>query len=309
MAYVLETCHLSKRYKKQWALKDVNIHISKGEIYGFVGENGSGKTTVIRLVTGLISPTEGGVTLFGVRSDDPAIFEQRKKVGAIVETPSIYLNMSAAENLRLQSSILGITEGAEEKIKNVLCEVGLLPLYEEKKKAGNFSLGMRQRLGIAMALLGEPELIILDEPMNGLDPAGIVEIRELILKLNRTKEITFLISSHILSELSLVATKYGIISKGKLLTEITAEELKLQCRPSIAINVANPEALRELLAGYLSPQDCIFAEWGARVYGVVNLNELLAKIIDAGIEILNINSYQASIEDYYLSLIGGMRNA
>ena len=309
MAYVLETFNLSKRYKNQWALKDVNIHISKGDIYGFVGENGSGKTTVIRLVTGLISATEGGVALFGVKNDAPAILEQRKKIGAIVETPSIYLNMSAAENLRLQSSILGIVEEVEEKIKDVLVEVGLMAVYEDKKKASNFSLGMRQRLGIAMALLGNPELIILDEPMNGLDPTGIVEIRELILKLNRTKGITFLISSHILSELSLVATKYGIISKGKLLTEITAEELRQQCRPSISINVADPEALKTLLVEYLPPEDCAFAEWGARVYGIANLNDLLRKILDAGIEILNVNSHQVNIESYYLSLVGGMQHA
>ena len=309
MDYVLETFNLSKRYKKQWALKDVNMHISKGDIYGFVGENGSGKTTVIRLVTGLISPTEGEVALFGVKASDPAILQQRKRVGAIVETPSIYLNMSAAENLRLQSAILGITEEVEEKIQNVLAEVGLQSLYEDKKNASNFSLGMRQRLGLAMALLGEPELIILDEPMNGLDPTGIVEIRELILSLNRTKEITFLISSHILSELSLVATKYGIISKGKLLTEITAEDLQQQCRASIAINVRQPEALRVLLAECLPIENCLATESGARIYGTIDLNEILKKIIDAGIEIVSINSFQASIETYYLSLIGGMQNA
>ena len=223
MSYVLETFNLSKRYKNQWALKNVNMHVEKGDIYGFVGENGSGKTTIIRLVTGLISATEGYVKLFGVKNDDPAILSQRKKIGAIVESPSIYTNMSAADNLRLQCSILGIKTNVEEKVKNVLLEVGLIEQYESKKSASNFSLGMRQRLGIGMALLGEPEFIILDEPMNGLDPAGIVEIRELILKLNREKQITFLISSHILSELALVATKYGIISKGKLVKEITTE--------------------------------------------------------------------------------------
>ena len=213
MKYVLQTFGLSKKYKNQWALKDVNMHISKGDIYGFVGENGSGKTTIIRLITGLIFPTEGKLALFGVNSDSPEILVQRKKTGAIVESPSIYMNMSAAENLRLQCSILGITENVEERVKATLNEVGLADMYENKKHASNFSLGMRQRLGIGMALLGEPEFIILDEPMNGLDPAGIVEVRELILKLNQEKKITFLISSHILSELALVATKYGIISK------------------------------------------------------------------------------------------------
>ncbi len=309
MEYVLETLHLSKRYKSQWALKDVNLHISKGDIYGFVGENGSGKTTVIRLVTGLISPTEGNVALFGVKDDQPDILQKRKKVGAIVESPAIYLNMSAAENLRLQATILGITENMEALIQNALCEVGLQELYNDNKKAGNFSLGMRQRLGIAMALMNNPELIILDEPMNGLDPTGIVEIRELILKLNRQNGITFLISSHILSELSLVATKYGIISKGKLLAELTAEELQQECQPSTIVNVNRPESLQTLLNAYLPPDNYVFTEFGARIYGDVKLNELLKKIIDADIEIMSVNSVQASIETYYLSLVGGMHNA
>ena len=309
MSYVLETFGLSKRYKQQWALKDVNMHISKGDIYGFVGENGSGKTTVIRLVTGLIFATEGNVALFGVRDDNPAIFDERKKIGAIVENPSIYLNMSAAENLRLQCSILGIVDGVEAKIQAVLNEVGLLELYENKKNAANFSLGMRQRLGIAMALLGNPELIILDEPMNGLDPAGIVEIRELILKLNCEQQITFLISSHILTELALVATKYGIISKGELIKEITAEELRQECRPTTFINSPNREGLFSTLSSTLPPSNCIPTGRGVRIIGDINLNEILKILIQEGIEIESINCYQSNIEDYYLSLIGGRNHA
>ena len=305
MTYVLETFNLSKRYKNQWALKDVNMHVSKGDVYGFVGENGSGKTTVIRLVTGLISATEGHVQLFGVRDDNPEILKERKKVGAIVETPSIYLNMSASDNLRMQCLVLGIREGVEDKVKKVLSEVGLLEQYESKKTANNFSLGMRQRLGIGMALIGEPELIILDEPMNGLDPTGIVEIRELILKLNHERRITFLISSHILTELSLVATKYGIISKGKLVKEITTEQLKYECRPSVLISANDGERLVNLIGEIYPSNDCVIDVNGVRLYGEVNINKLLKQIIDAGIEIETIRCENSSIEDYYISLIGG----
>jgi len=309
MSYLLETVSLSKRYKKQWVLKDVNMHVAKGDIYGFVGENGSGKTTVIRLVTGLIAANEGHVSLFGVRDDDPKILESRKKVGAIVESPSIYLNMSAADNLRMQCTILGIKQNVEEKVKNVLSEVGLLEQYESKKNVANFSLGMRQRLGIGMALLGEPEFIILDEPMNGLDPAGIVEIRELILRLNGEKQITFLISSHILSELALVATKYGIISKGKIVKEITTDELRRECRPSVIINAKDKEALRALVGEVVPLEDCSMTAHGVRVYGEVNLNELFSRIINAGILMESVYCNKPSIEDYYLSLIGGGNHA
>ncbi len=309
MSYVLETVDLSKRYKNQWVLKNVNMHISKGDIYGFVGENGSGKTTVIRLITGLIFPTEGRTALFGVSSESPEILTQRKKVGAIVETPSIYANMSAAENLRIQCSVLGVRDGVEEKVQLALKEVGLAEQYESKKHASHFSLGMRQRLGIAMALLGNPEFIILDEPMNGLDPAGIVELRELILKLNRENQITFLISSHILSELSLIATKYGIISKGKLLKEITAEELKRECRTCTQIQVENSEELYALIKEDFAAEDCVITGKGVCVYGEVNLNGLLGKIISAGIAIGSISCSAFSIEEYYLSLIGGASHA
>ena len=306
MSYVLETFNLSKRYKKQWALRDVNMHVSRGDIYGFVGENGSGKTTVIRLVTGLIAPTEGSTALFGVDQGSPEILAMRRRTGAVVETPSIYMNMSASDNLRLQSSLLGIDKSiVEERVRKVLCDVGLSDLYESKKSASNFSLGMRQRLGIGMTLIGDPEFIILDEPMNGLDPVGIVETRELILKLNREKNITFLISSHILSELEMVATKYGIISKGRLIKEISAEQLKLELRPSVTVESADKEALLALVGNRFSSDDTVATESGVRIWGEVDLNSLLKEIIDAGIVIDSIVCNQSGIEAYYLSLMGG----
>ena len=307
MDYILRTLGVSKKYHSNWVLKKVNMNIQRGDIYGFVGENGSGKTTIIRLITGLISANEGEIELFGVSSKSPEIASARRKIGAIVESPSIYRNMSARENLEMQSTIIGIKD--EEKIKQVLSDVGLSYIYDDKKSAGNFSLGMRQRLGIAMALLGDPEFIILDEPMNGLDPAGIVEIRELILKLNRERNITFLISSHILTELALVATKYGIISRGTLIREITAEELENECRPTTIVSTSNPQALWDLLSAEYPREDISQVSGGVRIVGAIDLNALFSKILAAEIEILAVNCHKSSIESYYLSLLGGVHNA
>ena len=303
---VLTTCGLQKRYGKQLAVKNVDMHIGRGDIYGFVGENGSGKTTLIRMITGLIFPDQGSFRLFGTENTDRQIGAARSRIGAIVETPSIYLNMSAVDNLRQQCILL---KQDENKIPAVLADVGLEDLLGNRKRAGDFSLGMRQRLGIAMALLGDPEFLILDEPMNGLDPAGIVEIRELILRLNRERSITFLISSHILTELALVANKYGIISHGELIKEITAEELEAECRPLTVIEVNDPEALWELLLQEFPAQDLSHHAGGVGVAGVLQLNPLLTKIMAAGLEILSVNCHKFSIEDYYLSLLGGGRHA
>ena len=304
MEKVLATHGLTKRYKKQLAVNGVCMNIEQGDIYGFVGENGSGKTTVIRMITGLIYPTGGSFELFGVNNTDDRIGQARSRVGAIVETPSIYLNMSAFENLKTQCAILGIQN--DEKIRTVLLDVGLGALYQDKKNAGNFSLGMRQRLGIAMALLGDPDFLILDEPMNGLDPAGIVEIRELILKLNRERGITFLISSHILTELSLVATKYGIISKGKLIEEITAEQLHRKCTKTTVIRADDSQKLAEVLQGSVT-QPLEYTADGVKIIGSLDLNSLLRSLLDSGITIQSINCNETSFEDYYLSVIGGAK--
>lgn len=309
MEYVLRTSDLTKRYKGQLALDKVNMNIARGDIYGFVGENGSGKTTVIRLVTGLIFANSGSFELFGVSSKSPEIISARKRIGAIVETPSIYLNMTARENLELQCDVLGITD--KKKVPDLLATVGLAELYESGKKAGNYSLGMRQRLGIAMALVGDPEFIILDEPMNGLDPAGIVEVRELILSLNRERGITFLISSHILTELALVATKYGIISHGRIVREITAEQLHNESRGYLLVNTASREEL-DTLADIVARDygnDTQITSAGLRIYGTVPLNRLMASILDASIELRAINTCEAGIEEYYLKAIGGGTNA
>lgn len=304
MSNVLSTKGLSKKYKKQMAVNKVDMHIQRGDIYGFVGENGSGKTTVIRLITGLIFPHCGSFELFGVNNRKKEIRQARSRVGAIVESPSIYMNMSAYDNLKTQCTILGVT--GDEKIRTALQDVGLEDLYNDKKHASNFSLGMRQRLGIAMALLGDPELLILDEPMNGLDPAGIVDIRELILRLNRERNITFLISSHILTELSLVATKYGIISKGKLIKEISAEQLHNECAKTTVIIADDPKKLAEVISGSINNR-LEYTPDGVKIIGNMDLNAVLSAIIGSGVTILSVNCNETSFEEYYLSVIGGAK--
>ena len=306
--YVLRTFGLSKRYKSQMAVNQANMNIAKGDIYGFVGENGSGKTTIIRLITGLIFPNSGSFELFGIPNKSTEITEARKRVGAIVETPSIYRNMSAYDNLKMQCTVLGL-DCDDEVIRETLMEVGLEELFNNKKHVGDFSLGMRQRLGIAMALLGKPEFLILDEPMNGLDPQGIVEIRELILRLNREYNITFLISSHILTELALVATKYGIISHGHIVKEITSDDIKREYGKTTTIKSDDPNALYGVISQFYPQSQLSFVAYGVNISGDIDLNQLLGAIISKGIKITSVNCSETGIEDYYLSLLGGGHNA
>lgn len=300
--YVLRTYALEKRYGHSTVLDRVFMNIEKGDIYGFVGENGSGKTTLIRTICGLIYPENGSYELFDASStDDKEIRKARRRMGAIVETPSIYPNLTAKENLEMISIILGIK--ADDRIREVLNMVGLGYTYDDTKKVANYSLGMRQRLGIAISLLSNAEFMVLDEPLNGLDPEGIVEIRNLILNLNREHGITFLISSHILTELQLIATKYGIISKGHIIKEITSQELLDRCQKTITVLTSDKDSCISALANVVDIDKIKEISNGFVIREEVNFNTLMKAL--ENVPVLGINTSTETIEDYYLSVISG----
>jgi len=304
---VLETNSLSKKYKEHLAVDHVNMHIEKGDIYGFVGENGAGKTTIIRLLTGLAAPTEGDYNLFGVNSNDRNILKAREKVSGIVETVSLSPSLTAANNIRFQATLAN-KKLTDEEINLLISRVGLNPKEIEKKKVGSFSLGMRQRLGIALTLINEPEFIILDEPMNGLDPKGFVEVRDTIAELNK-QGITFLISSHILSELEKVCTKIGFISHGKLLKELTIKELHQQSKPRIEIEAKNIDEVAKLLQSKLSIKSFEIENEVLNIYDSIDLNDVLKCLVKNSITVLNVSKKEDTIETYYMKLMGGKVDA
>ena len=303
---VLETNSLSKKYKEHLAVDHVNMHIEKGDIYGFVGENGAGKTTIIRLICGLAAPSEGDFNLFGINSNDPNIFEAKKKISGIVEAVSLTPSMTAFNNIKFQA-FLANKKLSDEEINSLISRVGLNPKEIENKKVGSFSLGMRQRIGIAITLISDPEFIILDEPMNGLDPKGFVEVRDTIVELNK-QGITFLISSHILSELEKVCTKIGFISHGKLLKELSIDELHKQSKPRIEIEVNEPQKIAEVLKKKLGLVNLELDERLINIYDAIDINDLMKFIVKNNIVVDNISKKEDTIETYYMKLMGGNTN-
>ena len=303
MDYVLTTNALCKEYGTFKALNAVSMHVPKGAIYGFVGKNGAGKTTLIRLICGLQTATSGEYTLYGRKSTDKEINKSRKRMGAVVETPSIYLDMTAEENLEEQYRVLGLPslDGMTELLKLVGLE------NTGKKKARNFSLGMRQRLGIAVALCGDPDFLVLDEPINGLDPQGIIEMRELIWTLNREHQITVLISSHILDELEKLATHYGFIDNGRIVKEISAAEMEAACRKCINVEVTSVRALARVLDG-MGVEYKILDDRRADIYAKKNISKLTFALAEENCEVLSIKEHDESLESYYVSLVGGDRH-
>lgn len=304
MNNLIETRELTKRYGGVNVVDHVNMHIPERSIYGFVGENGSGKTTIMRLLTGLAEPTSGGFSLFGVDNKSPKIYQVRQSMSAIVEVTSLEPSMTAIDNIKYLELYLG-TKLSDEERNELLKKVHLDGVGAKKVK--NFSLGMRQRLGIALALVNKPKLMLLDEPMNGLDPEGIAELRELLIELCQKEGITILISSHILSELEKVANYYGFICKGHLLEEISAEELQAKCRKSLTIKVNDPVKAKALLQekGYNDLKVSTTGE--VRIYDNVNIVDIVNLIDKAGLDLLAIRSNDESVEDYYLDLVKEVR--
>lgn len=300
MDYVLKTKDLCKSYRGFKALNGLSMNVPKGSIYGFVGKNGAGKTTLIRLICGLQAPTSGDYSIYGRSLSSKNIAKSRRKMGAVVETPSVYTNMTAEDNLKQQYRILGMP--SYDGIDDILRLVGLE--NTGKKKAKNFSLGMKQRLGIAIALAGSPDFLVLDEPVNGLDPQGIIEIRELILRLNKEKQITVLISSHILDELSKLATHYGFIDGGRIIKEISAEELEAACRKCVRAEVTDVRALSRVLEE-MGAEYRIISDTKADIYEKIGVSRLSSALERENCEIISMTEHDESLESYYVNLVGG----
>ena len=296
---ILNTKNLTKTYKKKNAVSNLNMSINKGDIYGFIGKNGAGKTTTIKMIVGLAAPTSGEITLFESKS----LNQGRRKIGTVIEAPAFVPNLTARQNMLIQWKLLGNKNPAI--IDEMLNLEGLD--YVGKKKVKNFSLGMKQRLGIAMTLMGEPEFLVLDEPTNGLDPKGIVEVRELLQKLNEERGLTILISSHILSELAKLATRIGIIDDGVLLEEFSIDELDERCKSKLVVLVDDTEKAKDILAEQLNLKD----------YKVIDANtiEIYDKGVDSGtinttlakndVVVNSISTSHADLEEYFLNVIKG----
>ena len=303
MEYILKTNDLVKRYGRYEALNGLTMNVPKGSIYGLVGKNGAGKTTLIRLICGLQNPTSGEYSIYGVSNKQKEIIQSRRRMGAVVETPAIYLDMTAEDNLKVQHCVLGLP--SFDEIPHILKMVGLE--NTGKKKARNFSLGMRQRLGIAVAIVGSPDFLVLDEPTNGLDPQGIVEMREIILKLNRQHGITILISSHILDEMARLATHFGFIDNGQMIEEISASELNAACRKCIHVSVSNIKALSKVLDD-IGLEYTIFPNNEADIFGELNVTELVLKLSAENCDVKSLYERDESLENYYINLLGGISN-
>jgi ABC-2 type transport system ATP-binding protein len=300
MEYILTTENLTKIYGEKRAADSVSLHIKKGDVYGLIGRNGAGKTTILKMICGLSCPTSGSITFEGKTGAE--LSKQMHKIGSLIETPGLFPKMSAYQNIKIKCILCGKNDDAY--IKSLLKQVGLEKAG--RKPTQSFSLGMKQRLGIALALVGDPELIVLDEPINGLDPQGIAEMREIIHKLSKERGMTVIVSSHILDELAKVADAFGIINDGKLIDEFTVEELESRCSKYTVLKVGEIEKTEKVLA------DSGVNKYEVLNNGEIRINEeiddtskLIAALVGAGVPVYELASAQGTLEQYYLNRTGG----
>lgn len=300
MSNIITTTDLTKFYGKQRACEKINIHVKKGEIYGLIGRNGAGKTTILRILSGLSYATGGEYSING--KSGKALASERRQIGTLIEAPGLFPDMTAYENLKIKCIAMG--KNNKEYILELLSLVGLENAGYKKTK--QFSLGMRQRLGIALALAGDPEIIILDEPINGLDPQGIVEVREILFKLSKEKNITIILSSHILDELAKIADSYGIIHEGFLLEEMTSAQLNEKCGEFIVLRTDKNQKTAEILRE-MNITDFIFVdEFTIRIAATdVGTENIVDKLVSSGIKVKEIFINRLTLEEYYLSRTGG----
>ncbi len=297
---VIQTRGLSKRYKDSWAVDHLDLSVEQGDIYGFIGRNGAGKSTTLKLLCGLARPTQGEALIFGKPVRDSVA---RRRVGALIERPGLYPDLSGRENLRLYATLLGL-DSPERQVEGVMEAVGLSPM--EKKPVCRYSMGMKQRLGVGLALLGGPDLLLLDEPINGLDPEGIREMRELFLRLNRERGLTILVSSHILGELSKIATRYGIIQRGRMVEQITAGELERKCADYLHLKADQPQRAAALLERELHLTRWEMRPEGEiRIYETVDARAVGQLLAQAGIVIEEMGLHRQDLEGYFLERMGG----
>ncbi|MDF9845323.1 MULTISPECIES: ABC transporter ATP-binding protein [unclassified Paenibacillus] len=298
---ILEVKGLSKKYGDSFAIRDINMIIESGEIYGFVGENGAGKTTLMKIISGLVSPTSGSITLMG-KQNKVDLIKARKQLGVLIEMPALYPHLNGLETLTFYYKVYGMKD--KNRINEVLELVSLSSVAS--KKISEYSLGMRQRLGLAIALLNYPKFLVLDEPINGLDPIGIIEMRKILMELVHEQGITILISSHILSELQLLATKFGFIHQGRLVKELTLNDLTEVSKSQLCVKTSDPYLAMSILQEQLRLDRMILSETGEILIpkGVVELESLLSILVQHNIHIEGINLSTANLENYYMELIG-----
>lgn len=295
--YVVETENLTKTYGKKTVLDHVSMHVAKGDIYGFIGKNGAGKTTLMKLLLGMSQPTEGSLRLFG----STQLSAGRRRIGSLIEEPALYKSCTAYENLQR----FAILAGAEKQDLQALLEfVGLGDVG--KKKAGKFSLGMKQRLGIAIAMLGNPELLVLDEPINGLDPEGIKEIRDLLLRLNHEQGVTILVSSHLLDELAKITTRYGIINQGRLVEETTAAEMMQRCQRKLhVVTEQTKEAVKMIKQLYPKAEISVVADGVEVVAETLDNAKINQHLVQGGVSVQGMTFAANNMEDYFIERMGG----